>query len=175
MKLIDQLAFYGAYHHNPINQLIHFIFVPTIIWSILVWFATLHPIISLIATLVYSIFYIYIDPIAGSLWALTVGAPLAWSASSFAAQTHVFGSYSPAFIALLINVFSWYMQIHPGHAIFEKRKPALMESLSQAFALAPLFVFYELLFVLGYRPELRKELNARYEKDIQEYKAKRRQ
>jgi hypothetical protein len=33
--------------------------------------------------------------------------------------------------ALLVHVFSWYMQIHPGHAILEGRKPALLDSLGQ--------------------------------------------
>jgi hypothetical protein len=33
--------------------------------------------------------------------------------------------------ALLVHVFSWYMQIHPGHAILEGRKPALLDSLVQ--------------------------------------------
>ena len=177
MQLIDQLAFYGTYHHHPINQLIHFVFVPTILWSILVFLHQLHPLTSLLIVLIYSIFYVYLDPIAGGLWALLVATPLAWSASLFAAQPHIVVLGTPcstSFIALVIHVFSWYMQIHPGHAVFEKRKPALMDSLIQAFALAPLFVFYELLFLLGYRPKLRKDLSARIEKDLKKLqKAKR--
>ena len=38
-NLTDQLAFYGAYHHNKWNQLIHLIFVPAIMWSAFVWAA----------------------------------------------------------------------------------------------------------------------------------------
>jgi hypothetical protein len=33
--------------------------------------------------------------------------------------------------ALVVHVLSWYMQIHPGHAILEGRKPALLDSLVQ--------------------------------------------
>jgi hypothetical protein len=33
--------------------------------------------------------------------------------------------------ALLVHVLSWYMQIHPGHALLEGRKPALLDSLVQ--------------------------------------------
>ncbi len=33
--------------------------------------------------------------------------------------------------ALGVHVFSWYMQIHPGHAVLEGRKPALLDSLVQ--------------------------------------------
>lgn len=38
-NLRDQLIFYGSYHSNPINQAIHFIFVPLILWTVAVWFA----------------------------------------------------------------------------------------------------------------------------------------
>ena len=37
--LLDQLAFYGAYHSNKWNQLIHFVFVPAILWTVAVWLA----------------------------------------------------------------------------------------------------------------------------------------
>lgn len=36
--------------------------------------------------------------------------------------------------ALGMHAFSWYMQIHPGHAVLEGRKPALLDSLSQVRA-----------------------------------------
>jgi uncharacterized membrane protein YGL010W len=73
---------------------------------------------------------------------------------------------SAAWWALGVQVVSWYMQIHPGHAVFEGRKPALLDSLAQAFALAPLFVWFELLFLLGYRPRLRDEVEKRVERDV---------
>ena len=41
LQLMDQLVFYGQYHSNPMNQLIHFVFVPTIMWTVLVWLAEL--------------------------------------------------------------------------------------------------------------------------------------
>lgn len=62
-------------------------------------------------------------------------------------------------MALVAHVLCWYMQIHPGHALLEKRKPALLDSLVQAFLLAPLFVWMELLFWCGYRPQLRRQLS----------------
>ena len=46
------------------------------------------------------------------------------------------------------------MQLHPGHAVFEGRKPALIDAMYQSFTVAPMFVFYELAFAMGYRPEL---------------------
>jgi uncharacterized membrane protein YGL010W len=35
--LLDQLEFYAQYHRNPVNKAIHFVFVPTIFWTALVW------------------------------------------------------------------------------------------------------------------------------------------
>ena len=32
----EELGFYGSYHQNPWNQLIHFVFIPAIWWSICV-------------------------------------------------------------------------------------------------------------------------------------------
>lgn len=57
--------------------------------------------------------------------------------------------------ALGLQVLSWYMQIHPGHFVYEKRKPALIDSLFQAFSTGPLFVWLDGLFLLGYRPQLK--------------------
>lgn len=62
--------------------------------------------------------------------------------------------------ALGLEVLSWYMQIHPGHLIFEKRRPALVDSVVQAFVTAPLFVWLDVLFMLGYRPELKAAVKA---------------
>jgi uncharacterized membrane protein YGL010W len=31
-NLLDQLTFYGSYHSNKWNKLIHLVFVPSIVW-----------------------------------------------------------------------------------------------------------------------------------------------
>ena len=40
----SQLGFYGSYHSKKGNQLIHFFFVPLIVWSVLVWLAYAGPV-----------------------------------------------------------------------------------------------------------------------------------
>lgn len=42
----------------------------------------------------------------------------------------------------------------------------------QALTLAPLFVWFELLFLLGYRPQLYAQLQQRVNADIAKYKQK---
>ncbi|GBF89468.1 DUF962 domain-containing protein [Raphidocelis subcapitata] len=184
--LTEQLAFYGAYHSHPVNKAIHFVFVPTIVWATLVWLAAAGPIAPLPAPLAaaaaqlppwlgsgvavnlpllflaaYAAFYAALDPVAGASWTLVLGAPLAATATAFQRAVP-----NAAWWALGVQVVSWYMQIHPGHAVFEGRKPALLDSLVQAFALAPLFVWFELLFLLGYRPRLRAELEKRVGREV---------
>lgn len=185
-NLLDQLTFYGAYHTNKWNQLIHFIFVPAIVWSAGVWLAASGPLLpvplgvraaaavslpawlstwlnqavqfnaAFFAVLAYSLYYLSLEPVAGLSWSALVGLPLWLTASAFQAQVAKAGLW-----ALGVHVFGWYMQIHPGHAILEGRKPALLDSLVQALTLAPLFVWFELLFLLGYRPQLFAELQKR--------------
>jgi uncharacterized membrane protein YGL010W len=41
--LMEQLTFYGAYHANPTNQLIHIIFVPLIWFTAAIWLAYFGP------------------------------------------------------------------------------------------------------------------------------------
>ena len=75
------------------------------------------------------------------------------------------GTYGfAAFYAGLVHVFCWYAQIHPGHGIYEGRKPALLDSALQSFLDAPLFVWYEVAFACGYDPALKQELDAAVEK-----------
>ena len=74
------------------------------------------------------------------------------------------GSYGfAAFYAGLVHIFCWYMQLHPGHGVFEGRKPALLDSVLQAFLDAPLFVWYEVAFACGYDPSLKQQLDAAVE------------
>lgn len=59
-----------------------------------------------------------------------------------------------------------------GHGKFEGRAPALFDNIVQAFVLAPFFVFFEGLFALGYRPELKKRIDKAVEDEIRKYKEK---
>lgn len=64
-----------------------------------------------------------------------------------------------------IHIASWLAQF-VGHGAFEGRAPALLDNLVQAFLLAPLFVWMEILFFFGYRPELKSRYDKSVEKEI---------
>lgn len=51
----------------------------------------------------------------------------------------------------------WYVQIHPGHGIFEGAKPAVLQSIGGALTSAPLFAYYEGLWFIGLNKGLQEE------------------
>ena len=67
--------------------------------------------------------------------------------------------------AWTVFVVSWIFQFI-GHGFFEKRKPALLDNLVQSLVLAPYFILFELLFLLGLLPELRKSLQDRTDREL---------
>lgn len=74
--------------------------------------------------------------------------------------------------SIAVHVVCWIAQF-VGHGVYEGRAPALTDNLVQALVLAPFFVFMEVLFTFGYRPELQKRVNAAVEKEIAKFKAER--
>jgi uncharacterized membrane protein YGL010W len=74
-------------------------------------------------------------------------------------------------IALAVHVVSWIAQFI-GHGKFEGRKPALLDNIVQALFLAPLFVWYEVLFKLGMYKKLQAEVEVGVEAEVAKLKAK---
>jgi uncharacterized membrane protein YGL010W len=75
--------------------------------------------------------------------------------------------FNKTLIALF--VIGWVVQFI-GHGFFEKRAPALLDNLLQAVVLAPFFVLFEGLFLLGYRTDLKTTIDKRVEVNIAEFK-----
>lgn len=74
-------------------------------------------------------------------------------------------------VAIAVHVICWIAQF-VGHGVFEGRAPALLDNLVQALFLAPFFVWMELLFKFGYRPELQARVNKEVEKNLAKLNAK---
>ena len=66
---------------------------------------------------------------------------------------------------------SWIAQF-VGHGSYEGRKPALLDNLAQALFLAPLFVWYEVLFKLGFYKGLQKEVEVGIEEEVRKINGK---
>ncbi len=101
--------------------------------------------------------------------------PLAGSVASMMVVTMYFATLSLAAVpgvwkmALAIHVGGWVPQFI-GHGIFERRAPALLDSLDQALLTAPLFIILEVFFFFGYRREFYKKMMKQVEVNIKEFK-----
>lgn len=71
--------------------------------------------------------------------------------------------------AIAIHVACWVAQF-VGHGAFEGRAPALLDNLVQALFLAPMFVWLEILFFLGYRPELQSRVESKVRAKIAKFR-----
>uniref|UniRef100_A0A1D1YZV0 Putative endoplasmic reticulum membrane protein C16E8.02 n=1 Tax=Anthurium amnicola TaxID=1678845 RepID=A0A1D1YZV0_9ARAE len=155
-------AFYGAYHSDPVNILIHTLLVWPIFFTSLLLYYFIPPFLvvapAAAAPLVfnlgfafaalYAVFYVLLDPRAGSIAALLCA--LCWVGSCILGS-HL--GFSLAWkVVLAAQLLCWSGQFI-GHGVFEGRAPALLDNLSQAFLMAPFFVLLEVLHRLfSYEP-----------------------
>ncbi|XP_040861570.1 2-hydroxy-palmitic acid dioxygenase mpo1-like isoform X1 [Glycine max] len=193
--LEKHFAFYGAYHSNKINIAIHVLFVWPIFFSalLILYFVPLPPLFNLqnlefsmwenyvilvwnvgfLVALLYSVFYVSLDLKAGSLAALLCA--LCWIGSSFVASQ--LGLSLAWKVVLVVQIVCWTGQFI-GHGVFEKRAPALLDNLIQAFVMGPFFVLLEatclmqvLQTLFGYEPYpgFNSTVKAKVEANINEW------
>jgi uncharacterized membrane protein YGL010W len=120
--------------------------------------------VGTIGAILYSSLYILMEPVAGLLL-----APIILYSTAFANRLlDLYGSTANKW-AIVVHVTSWIAQFI-GHGAFEGRAPALLDNLVQALFLAPFFVWFEILFSLGYRPELKARINAAVGAEVKKFK-----
>ena len=160
--LLNSFAMYSAYHKNKVNQIIHVLTIPLLVWTIMIftsylvfykWWIEWLPInLTIPLVVIYVIIYFILDYIAAFfITPIFIGMYIAAGLFS----VHV--PYAWAY-ALGIHVSSWIAQLI-GHAVFEKRRPAFTQSIVQAFVMAPVFVIIEIMFACGRREELQDEVD----------------
>ncbi|KAF9900084.1 hypothetical protein BX616_002716 [Lobosporangium transversale] len=196
-KLFDikhQLLQYASHHNNPLNVGIHLTCIPLLLWTGLVFGAKSGPLlpapsaaavasgapvavalskiyqfcppnVSFLIMVAYNLYYICLDKVS-TLITIPLFLGLARHATYFRMTNP-----NADRIALTIHILAWIAQFI-GHGVFEKRAPKLLDNLVQAFVLAPYFVVYEVLFFLGYRPQLKKELDVMVKADIAKFRAR---
>jgi len=172
-----QLAFYGAYHSNRINVLIHLICVPLLFWTFQI-LASAIPVPSFIPSYryafneylafdlnasaihagIYIMYYFTLEPLAALLYVPQLLLMLL-TATAFSQRPNAIVQAS------LLHAASWVAQFL-GHGLAEKRAPALLDNLLGAVVLAPFFAHLEILFGLGYKPEFHKRINNEIAKEI---------
>jgi len=127
----------------------------------------LEPNLGTFAALTWGALYVLMEPVAGTALAL-----ICLGATAGTNYLRLETSAPVTQIAIGVHVVSWLAQFI-GHGRFEGRAPALLDNLFQAIFLAPLFVWLELLFMIGYRPELQKRVAKAVEVEIAKFRARR--
>lgn len=138
VRLIDHLlTHYGESHQNPRNELIHFIAIPMIVFSLIGVLHWLHPNLALIAIAGSIVYYARLSTIF--MVAMTLAAALG---------LYLAGLLGEALLPVSVAVFvlSWIFQFI-GHKI-EGKKPSFFEDL-QYLLVGPLFVLSKLFIKLG--------------------------
>ena len=119
-----------------------------------------------IASLIWGGLYVLLEPFAGTILAVICVAMA--GAGNYMLETY--DAWTVNSWAAGVFVASWILQF-VGHGKFEGRAPALLDNLVQAIFLAPLFVWLELLFYFGYRPELQARVEKEVQKELAKYRA----
>ncbi|KAJ6172611.1 hypothetical protein N7470_001678 [Penicillium chermesinum] len=160
LNLEKQLIFYGAYHNNPVNVAIHITCVPVLLFTGIVLACNCPPLFTTpdiltfeylpanagtIGAFIYAIFYILLEPVAGGLI-----APLVIGSAAYG--NYLLGSYG-----MIVNYYAGGIHIVSWLAQF-------------ALLLAPLFVWMEILFFFGYRPELKQRFHKNVEVEIAKFR-----
>ena len=124
----------------------------------------LPPNLGTITALLYASLYILMEPVAGGML-----APLMLGGAAYA--NHLKSAYGMTanYWGVGLHVLSWLFQF-VGHGLFEGRAPALLDNLVQALFLAPFFVWMEILFFFGYRPELKQRLNTAVHQELEKFR-----
>ncbi|CAH2351044.1 2-hydroxy-palmitic acid dioxygenase Mpo1p [[Candida] railenensis] len=179
LDLEEHLVFYRSYHFNQTNVAIHLACIPVILVTAFAIFVPLQlssisPYLNLGVgfALGYSIFYAVLDFKVG---AITI--PLLTSIAVFLTELYKRAGEGQLYvdqkqlyrIEVALHIAAWLAQFY-GHAVHEKRAPALLDNLLQALVLAPFFVFFEVAFALGFRKDLEKTMNNKAGKLARDFK-----
>ena len=104
------------------------------------------------------------EPVAGGML-----APLMLGGAAYANHLTTAYGMTANYSGIGLHVLSWLFQF-VGHGFFEGRAPALLDNLVQALFLAPFFVWMEILFFFGYRPELKQRLDMAVHQELERFR-----
>ena len=157
---LEQLSKYAEYHRDRRNIATHLVGVPMIVFAVIVLLSrpsfdlagiALSP--AWIVLAISGVYYLMLD--AGLGLTLTViMAAMTWAAGQVA------GMGTAAWLITGIGMFvaGWVIQFI-GH-YYEGRKPAFVDDLI-GLMIGPLFVWAEIVFVMGLKQDMLKAIEAR--------------
>ena len=161
MKSIeDQMVSYSSYHRDSRNKFTHFFGVPLVVFALFIpmgWFRFAPLDIPLTMATIFMLFvtvyYLRLD------WRLAlIQLPFSLALYYGADRVAVLPFNESAVIFTISFVSGWIIQLL-GH-FFEGKRPALVDNVLQIFN-APLFLAIEALFLLGFRKQLRVQIESK--------------
>lgn len=158
-SFVEQARMYKSYHTKPITIYTHYIGIPLVLLSLIMFFGCIKVIIpGIFATDLgwilsgVLLFYYFVLEWRLALVCLPFFLLLLYIAYLF----NYAGPSSTAMIAFIVCfVLGWGFQLL-GH-FFEGNRPALMDNFTQAF-IAPLYIVAELAFQLGFFSDIETKL-----------------
>ncbi len=160
--LTQQLTQYAAYHRDRRNIATHFVGIPMIVLALAVLLsrpAFAAGALSLTLSPAWVLF------VAATLYYLVLDVPLGVMMAVVSVVCVAFGHWAAAqstlaWLVIGVGLFlaGWVFQF-VGHLAYEHRKPAFVDDVI-GLLIGPLFVLAEALFGLGWRPALRKAIEA---------------
>ena len=169
-----RMGIHLAYHRNPTNIAIHAIFSLVNAWAVLLitypfsfFNVTLFglPIDFAMATLLLIwVLYIRMDFLCGTLTTLAYGATYFLCAPTMALLNGE--AYLMVLLGSVLTVAALAVQVYIGHSIAEDGIDDAFENFRELFqsknplylALLPFYTYLDLMFMLGYRPNLSARL-----------------
>lgn len=165
--LQEHLVFYRKYHFNHTNVAIHLCCIPLILLSAIAFSSTKslmndHPYLTLgnIVAWVYGLFYVSLDWQLGlpSLAFLASYAHIVRKVYMHLELSSIMSQTQFVQLAVTTHIVCWLAQFY-GHAVHERRAPALLDNPMQALVLAPFFVVFEIAFWMGYKLDVKKHMD----------------
>lgn len=161
------MGVHNAYHRALANRLIHWAAIPLELWAVvaLLSYLRLGPLGdgALVALVLISPIYLATEPVLGALM-------IASLAGGRAIALHAFGDRPVwgAIGAAVVFAVTFFVQVRVGHGVFEDGRDDTNMNLAELRAtknpIPILLVFYyhlvDLALVAGYRPSLRREIDA---------------
>ncbi|VBB18627.1 ER membrane protein, partial [Yasminevirus sp. GU-2018] len=173
----DKFSRYAFYHKNIWNKIVHFITIPLILCTLMCmmsyiriyslehvvsneWIAILFSVHGGALLVLLSLMYTMVDFLAGIILIMMMIGFFIVGNLYYAYFPYEF--YYGVCLALGVHIVSWIVQVS-GHYIFEKNRPAFTNgwlAFFDAVVVAPIFVVLEILFILGYKKELRERVES---------------
>ena len=157
---LDQLSTYAEYHRDRRNIATHLVGVPMIVLAVIVLLSRpgidvagmpITP--AIVAVVVSGIYYLRLDHELGMTLVL-IHAVMAVAGAAVAAE----GTALWLTAGIGLFVVGWIIQF-VGH-YYEGRKPAFVDDV-MGLVIGPLFVLAEVVFALGLRQRLLRDIEAR--------------